>query len=138
MLSNPGLATGKAGQQIPLLIPQHKLLSGSQILHQIGLVNKTPGIQQIITHTSQPTIITQVSQATGQPISQMVAKVSCTASTDLSCSLHCCQHSMWHLCRFHADSMWRLYSFHTDSMWWLYSFHIDSMWHLYRVHLLFL
>ncbi|BFZ18188.1 hypothetical protein BsWGS_21227 [Bradybaena similaris] len=76
-----GLATGKAGQQIPLLIPQHKLLSGSQILHQIGLVNKSPGIQQIITHTSQPTIITQVSQATGQPISQMVAKVSLTTGS---------------------------------------------------------
>ncbi|CAG5123367.1 unnamed protein product, partial [Candidula unifasciata] len=78
-----GLATGKPGQQIPLLIPQnHKLLSGNQILHQIGLVNKTSGgIQQIITHNSQPTIITQVSQATGQPISQMVAKVSLTTGS---------------------------------------------------------
>lgn len=69
-----GLATGKPGQQIPLLINQHTklntVLAGNQILHQIGLVNK-----QIITHGAQPTIITQVSQAGGQPIQQVVAKV---------------------------------------------------------------
>ncbi|GFN95545.1 E1a-binding protein p400 [Plakobranchus ocellatus] len=77
-----GLAAGKAGQQIPLLIPQNTrlntVLTSNQILHQIGLVNKTSGaIQQIITHSSQPTIITQVSQAGGQPITQM--KVSLTS-----------------------------------------------------------
>ncbi|XP_059176200.1 helicase domino-like isoform X2 [Physella acuta] len=70
-----GLATGKPGQQIPLLINQHTklntVLAGNQILHQIGLVNK-----QLITHGAQPTIITQVSQAGGQPIQQVVAKVS--------------------------------------------------------------
>ncbi|GFR90727.1 E1A-binding protein p400 [Elysia marginata] len=77
-----GLAAGKAGQQIPLLIPQNTrlntVLTSNQILHQIGLVNKTSGaIQQIITHSSQPTIITQVTQAGGQPITQM--KVSLTS-----------------------------------------------------------
>uniref|UniRef100_A0A2C9JZS6 Helicase domino n=1 Tax=Biomphalaria glabrata TaxID=6526 RepID=A0A2C9JZS6_BIOGL len=75
-----GITTGKAGQQIPLLIPQHTklntVLAGNQILHQIGIVSKSPGLQQIITHGSQPTIITQVSQAGGQPIQQVVAKVS--------------------------------------------------------------
>lgn len=73
-------AAGKAGQQIPLLIPQNTRFNftSNQILHQIGLVNKTSGaIQQIITHSSQPTIITQVSQAGGQPITQM--KVSLTS-----------------------------------------------------------
>ncbi|KAK3749018.1 hypothetical protein RRG08_056925 [Elysia crispata] len=75
-------AAGKAGQQIPLLIPQNTrlntVLTSNQILHQIGLVNKSSGaIQQIITHSSQPTIITQVSQAGGQPITQM--KVSLTS-----------------------------------------------------------
>ena len=69
-----GITTGKAHQGFPQLLIQQNSMS-KQFVHQ--LLNKNPGtIQQIITHSSQPTIITQVSQASGQPITQMVAKVN--------------------------------------------------------------
>ncbi|XP_035827815.1 helicase domino isoform X2 [Aplysia californica] len=71
-----GLSAGKANQFPQLLIQQNSV--SKQFVHQF--LNKNPGtIQQIITHSSQPTIITQVSQAGGQPITQMVAKVSLTS-----------------------------------------------------------